>query len=709
MLFDRIQSYGLCALFLAAAGASAQSFAVLPGQRVLFSGDSITKGYGFGNYTDPSPLRTIYGITTILAQENLPHPPAFIRPEQVWAGRDAAGNPKTIDSLAGEIHTWIRRGDIRTGDWLIYEDAGQVNQIISPGPSPHLNDLYGRYRRNLRGMIEEADRSIGRQHILLMTMFDYNPRIPWCQWEVPLDDGKHTANDAIRDEAASLGVRVIDMRRIMNQAHQYLQARGWGRTVGPDGIHPNIFGNTVMAFAILGALGADLGRWKVDTLAPHFRTPEAGGDVTTIWGFTRNPNNDERVRILRDLQAIVAQEMPTAILEPPTQTSQRILRHGRILDRPAQQPAGTTRPVVYEIGKLFQLDRERVLLTTGMREQGGHDFEVGNDGIVFRQLSDLVPQAAFPVNRLDPNYRMKDGRPSVLARFPVSGGFLPQGAVDAKEQLYAGHSTGFFLGAAYPYTPDRQDNYPGLEPFLTFQQARWDGSQLHVTDDQLPEPLASRLINVGFNCLFDNGAFLCPAVTPEGIIVIRFDYRDRKWQPVAWGKPFRSSAREIEPSLRKTPDGYLIYTRGAADRRGRLYRSIQGLDYYLASEHWNLTVPQSLNEGLDGSLYLTTNPGPGMLRNPLLAYDMRGMSFVEPKMIHDEKQIGDDKEKEVPFVDHGIGFNVHLGGRWRHLLLYRVCDLRETNGDGAPPRPQTGLYLAEKEYDTVTAAPFRFR
>jgi hypothetical protein len=98
-----------------------------------------------------------------------------------------------------------------------------------------------------------------------------------------------------------------------------------------------------------------------------------------------------------------------------------------------------------------------------------------------------------------------------------------------------------------------------------------------------------------------------------------------------------------------------------------------------------------------------------MLRNPLLAFELRGQSFVDPVIVHDEKQIGDDKGKEVPFCDHAIAENVFLGRRWRHLLLYRVCDLRETNGEGAPPYPQTGLYLAEREYAGADAGAFTFR
>jgi hypothetical protein len=208
--------------------------------------------------------------------------------------------------------------------------------------------------------------------------------------------------------------------------------------------------------------------------------------------------------------------------------------------------------------------------------------------------------------------------------------------------------------------------------------------------------------------------------------VLRFDYVNGRWQVSRSGRPFgittgpngrwqgtadgkvAGAPREIEPSIVKVPDGYLVYTRGGNNARGRIYRSQDGLNYYFVSDHWNHTVPQVLNQGLDGSIYLTTNTGPGWLRNPLLAFALRGESFVNPIIVHDEKQIGDDKQKEVPFVDHGVGANVFLNGRWRHLLCYRVLDLRETDGHGAPPMPQTGLYLAEFEYDTISHVPFRF-
>ena len=103
----------------------------------------------------------------------------------------------------------------------------------------------------------------------------------------------------------------------------------------------------------------------------------------------------------------------------------QILRHGRVLDRTATQPEGTSRPVVYEVGKVFQLDKKHCLLVASMREQGGHDFEIGNDGFVFERISDITPKKAIPINRLDPNYRLKSGALGIMGKFPVSGGVCP--------------------------------------------------------------------------------------------------------------------------------------------------------------------------------------------------------------------------------------------------------------------------------------------
>src|SRR4030095_16546430 len=158
-------------------------FEPLPGQRIALLGDSIVRGFAFGNYTDPSPLRTLYGMSNLLLQANLPHAPNVLRLQQAWKGFHPDGTPAGVDSLAGEIKHLIRSGDLRTGDWLIYEDAGQLNMFEHPAPWPSEKDIYRSYRKALRDMVEETDDSIGRDHVIFMTMFDYSPKCKWCEWD----------------------------------------------------------------------------------------------------------------------------------------------------------------------------------------------------------------------------------------------------------------------------------------------------------------------------------------------------------------------------------------------------------------------------------------------------------------------------------------------------------------------------------------------
>ncbi|MBL9216268.1 MAG: SMP-30/gluconolactonase/LRE family protein [Opitutaceae bacterium] len=319
-----MRPFRLVLLLLALAGAGAAPAAPEPatgglvvpaGGRIRLLGDSIVRGYGFGNYTDPSPLRTIQGIARLLLADNVPYPVDIDRLPRLWQGFNPDGTPVTIATLGDEVRGSLRSGELRPDDWLVYEDAGEINMIQHPAPWPSARDMYGRNRAALRSLLEAARAAGMQERVLLMTMFDYQPNHAWSEWDAPLDDGVHSGNDSIRDEAAAQGARVVDLNRIMDRAHDHVTAAGWGRMVGPDGIHPNVYGNYVMALSILGTLGAEIGSWKLDRLQRHFLHPAAGGDVERVWGFTRDPSDDERVRLLRELQAIVVGELsglPTA-------------------------------------------------------------------------------------------------------------------------------------------------------------------------------------------------------------------------------------------------------------------------------------------------------------------------------------------------------------------------------------------------------------
>lgn len=304
---DRVRSMSMPKMLIAALCAATLSAQVQSGQRILMIGDSITKGYGFGNYTDPSPLRSVYGTATLLMQENLSHPPEFLRLSGGWQGLNPDGTPiGPVQTLAENIQFCIDKGQIRSGDWLVYEDAGEVNMFIHPAPLRMEKDIYRQYRSALASMIRTAESATGRGHVTVMTMFDYLPRCKYCRWDEPLDDGVHTGNDVIRDTAAETGARLIDMNRMMDLANDYIVSKGFGRTVGPDGIHPNVYGNFVMALAILQSFGYDISHWKLDGVAAHLHHPESGGDVATVWGFQKDPSDEERIALLAKIRDIVA-------------------------------------------------------------------------------------------------------------------------------------------------------------------------------------------------------------------------------------------------------------------------------------------------------------------------------------------------------------------------------------------------------------------
>ncbi len=720
-------------LLLAACVSGAQRFQVLPNQTILLKGDSIAQGYGFGNYTDPSPLRTIPGIGAILLKANAARGPGFQHVPNVWKGLNPDGSAKTVDTLAAELNASIKDGRIATGDWLIYEDAGQIDGGIHPAPWPWKKDLYLQYRRSLGDMVRSIQDVVDRSHIVFMTMFDYDPVCATCKWDAKLDMVGRTGNDAIRDEAAELGIRVIDMNRIMDAAHDYLQGKGWGRPVGPDGIHPNVYGNYVMTLAILGELGAEIANWKLDALYQRFSHPVAGGDVSTIWGFLKDPSDQERRQILDDLRAIVVRELDTTKSEvEPGITGYspvRVIRHGKVLGRMANPPKEALRPAVYEVGHIYQLDRERCFMVASIREEGGHDFEIGNDAFVFSRLEDIDEQNAIPINRYDVNYKLKsNGKPAVQGRFPTLGGFVPIGAKlpDGKPHPAAG--TGFLFSGTLTFLPDRSNGHPEAgrnDRDIEFIQIKADGRSIKVSKRELIFQLAGVSVGrVGLsNCAPQDAGFLCPFAADDGtyVVVIRLDYDGKEWKASKAGKPFLNAKApevwkqnrvyrwlETEASIQNTGSGFLVYTRGY-DVKGRVYSSKDGLNFTFVFDHYNYNSPQTLNQGLDGSLYQISNPGPGLLRNPLYAYPLRGKHFMEPWVVHDERRVRSyPNEPDSPFCDHAVGQNVFLEGRWRHFVCYRVIGLHETDGKGAPAGPRSGVYVIEPEYDRVVRTPFRF-
>ena len=407
----------------------------------------------------------------------------------------------------------------------------------------------------------------------------------------------------------------------------------------------------------------------------------------------------------------------------------QVIPRGMLLHVPATQPACSKFPTSYELGACFQLDDTHCLLVSNLDEQGGPDLCVGNDAFVFEKLSDIRPEKAIIINRAEPEY-VGPGRTkaSFLAKYPVSGFFVPLGALLPDGRPHPGAGSGLLMSVCVAYAADRSDpttagqtdaNWKSWENLVEFIQIRWDGKKLTLGETRkVRELFGHPLLAKTFSRLspIDKG-FVGPCEFKDiGLRPVRFDWDGRAWGATRNGDSFTVTDHELEASIVQQGDRYLISTRDDKAPKVRIYASNDGMKFKLLFEAKNHFVPRCLNKGLDGSIYLATNPGPGFLRNPLLAYPLVGDSFGDPIVIHDQDGVRDDKGDKIPFVDHGQGMNLNLEGRKQHLIFYRVCDLKERTlygfqaglkrqlqGDKGPipKRATSGVYAAELVYGTV--------
>jgi len=409
----------------------------------------------------------------------------------------------------------------------------------------------------------------------------------------------------------------------------------------------------------------------------------------------------------------------------------------KILSRPIRQPEHTSHCTAYELGQCFQLDNEHGLLVASLDEQGGGDLCVGNDAFIFQRLEDIQENRAIPLNGPDPAYRLKaTGKEAFLAKFPATGNIVPLGAKMPNGKAHPGAGYGILISTGMTFNADRSSAGADSEVTFEIMQVRWDGKKFEVTQRTFIETLLGKqLTGLSLSHFLIEGEYLlAPLSTKEGIVVFRFEFKNGQWQAVTCGKPFityrgatpiANLIGENEPSLQKKGKEYYVYTRGT-DPVGRLYRSQDGLNYQLLTERFNNTVPQALNKGLDGSLYIATNPNMDVLRNPLVIYPLVERSFdipnytAEPIIIHDQDGVRHCAGDSIPFVDHAIGVNQFLEGRWRHLLWYRVCDLKERTPHAFQPELKAmlgepkaraafdGVYMCELMYGECRELPYSF-
>jgi hypothetical protein len=229
---------------------------------IYFYGDSISSGRGFGTEDYPSPLNNIHEIANLLLDANC------TSGVKVESDRGQDFNELYYDASNGEF---------KEGDFLLWTNAG---------PTVNDPDMYRKW------LELELFATQGTVPFIATTTYDHGG---FSAYNEPLASGR-SLNDAVRQFAEDYGTLLLDWDKVMRQSQE--RVAPFGGSLLYDGIHPGVFGNFVMAAALLHYLGVEI--HDLDMLPRLFSEEE--GDVPDMtgelfhWGY--NPTRLQRTRLL---------------------------------------------------------------------------------------------------------------------------------------------------------------------------------------------------------------------------------------------------------------------------------------------------------------------------------------------------------------------------------------------------------------------------
>jgi hypothetical protein len=141
-------------------------------------------------------------------------------------------------ALVSEIVAALASGDVRAGDWLIFQQAGPH------GSDPDAHQLAA------EAVLEAA--SAPGVHRAVMTMFDYAAD-PASQYDTVF--GSRTINEATVAAAAATDTPVLDANALMDAYRAATLAADGLSPMHGDGIHANVWGQMKLTGAILDFVG----------------------------------------------------------------------------------------------------------------------------------------------------------------------------------------------------------------------------------------------------------------------------------------------------------------------------------------------------------------------------------------------------------------------------------------------------------------------
>lgn len=208
-------------------------------QRVIhFYGDSIGRGRGLAVSEDPNPLSRIEDTAQLLLQDN------GVSPRELYV-RYAWEQDLVY------IQQDLASGMIRDNDIILYEDAGQHEEDVE-------------LRRQRFEKIEKVVRDSGRKvQLVFTTMFDYQPASGFynSNYDALVGNSGMTMNQVVETVTASGNSSLLDWNKQMDEAMVALTPYGVSPML-PDGVHPNIFGNVLLAATIVKYVGVPLNNYQ---------------------------------------------------------------------------------------------------------------------------------------------------------------------------------------------------------------------------------------------------------------------------------------------------------------------------------------------------------------------------------------------------------------------------------------------------------------
>ena len=407
----------------------------------------------------------------------------------------------------------------------------------------------------------------------------------------------------------------------------------------------------------------------------------------------------------------------------------------------------------YGVAFPFQVAPRLAALLCCLRNEGypAGDFENGSDVFLFDSLDNIDPAKAIPIVR-NTHYVNARGERRIVIEYPVTGAFVPLGALDADGRPHPHAGTGFGVGESWEFPLLGKGHYNKAHKRnkmimrLTVYQLSYDTNFFLIPDTDVycsERPL--RAAEAGSEWIImwpglkqgipDGNDLLIPVGATRGDARLRFpgpsqpsDPRaagiarwrchDGKWSPVSFVPVVISDkgGEWIESSIVRDLDGSLLFSaRGCGERVNHLIRVWRSEDNGVT---WRLAIevpdargqaPVTLNAAADGTPYLICSRY-GHERDWLIIYPLNEKRDGLEQAIDVRnalEEFGPPPKGPVWFMDHSQGETLQLGdGQWHHILSYRNMD-RGEHAAGAPT-PWTGQYLEEVFSDGPARPVWRF-